>query len=183
MSKHKSVDPTRINIATDPHTQRMRGVATHGHVPFDVPYMSLVDETLYVGGCAKGLFLPTNIEHVVSLYPWEKYTVKHELVTELSVRMYDDLAGPNREQVEAIARLVNVCRKSGPTLVHCQAGLNRSNLVAATALILDGVSPVTAVRTLRKARSRAILCNPVFLDWLSTYSELSPREFFDATTA
>ena len=74
---------------------------------------------------------------MVSLYPWEGYTLRHEIDSQLVVEMYDSL-DQGFDQVDAIARWVNECRKSGPVLVHCQAGLNRSGLVVARALVLAG---------------------------------------------
>lgn len=157
-----SVDPTRINIQVDPTEKRMRGVAYHGNTPFDVPYISELAEGLWQGGCETGLVLPKFIHHVVSLYPWERYIVKHELTSEVYVRLYDNLEGVALEQIEALARWINVCRQTGTVLVHCQAGLNRSSLVAATALILDGMSVDEAVALVREKRSPACLCNPSF---------------------
>lgn len=156
-----SADPTAILLAIDPLAHRMSGTAHHGNTPFDVPFISQIDDTLYVGGCTTGLVLPPVIEHVVSLYPWEQYDQQHEIKSMLAVVMYDAL-GQSTEQVLAIARWVNSCRADGPTLVHCQAGLNRSNLVAATALILDGMEPAAAIALLREKRSPAVLCNPAF---------------------
>lgn len=156
-----SEDPTKIDIRFDPREQRMNGIAHHGHTPFDVPFISEINETLWVGGCTDGLILPETIDHVVSLYPWEQYSPSRDLKSMLSVRMYDSL-DQSTEQVKAIAAWVNACRAEGPTLVHCQAGLNRSNLVAATALILDGMAPADAIALLREKRSPAVLCNPAF---------------------
>lgn len=159
-------DPTAFEIEFDPRVSRMRGTAIHGDTPFDVPFISQVTEDLWQGGCKNGLVLPSHIAHVVSLYPWERYTNDHTLKSMLSVRMYDSLDGPDPEQVISIATWVNVCRKTGPTLVHCQAGLNRSGMVTAVALILDGYDVTDAIALLRKQRSPAVLCNPVFEDWL-----------------
>jgi hypothetical protein len=157
----ESSDPTRIDIEFDPREQRMNGIAHHGRTPFDVPYISQIDETLWVGGCTDGLNLPLDIAHVVSLYPWESYAYHDHVRTLLQVYMYDSL-DQSMEQVGATAAWVNACRKDGATLVHCQAGLNRSNLVAATALILDGLAPADAIALLREKRSPAVLCNPAF---------------------
>lgn len=164
-----SVDPTRIDIEFDPTQQRMRGIAYHGHTPFDVPFISQIDETLWQGGCEHGLVLPAQIRHLVSLYPWEQYKVLHELDSQVTVRLYDDLSGPNRDQMITLATWINVCRKTGPTLVHCQAGLNRSGLLAGLALVLDGATPEEAIERLRKGRSPAVLCNPVFEKWLREF--------------
>lgn len=161
-----SVDPTRIDIRFDPTTQRMRGVAYHGNTPFDVPFISEIVPGFYQGGCETGLILPTFIEHVVSLYQWERYTRNHEVKTFHEVEMYDSSTGPIRENILELATLVNECRQDGPTLVHCQAGLNRSGLVAGTALVLGGMSPQEAIATLRSSRSPAVLCNRTFEQWL-----------------
>lgn len=132
-------DPTAFDINFDPTVQRMRGVAIHGNVPFDVPFMSEVADNLWVGGCENGLELPGFIDHVVSLYRWERYTQRRALTSFCEVTMFDSDEQPiDDAQIMALAAWVNVCRTTGPTLVHCQAGLNRSNLVAATALVLDG---------------------------------------------
>lgn len=163
------VDPTAIDIATDPTTRRMKGVAFHGNTPFDVPFISEVGDNLWQGGCETGLLLPGNIRHVVSLYPWERYRIKKNrniILSELYVEMFDS-EDQGVEQVEAIARWVNECRQSGPVLVHCQAGLNRSSLVAARALFLSGsggcmLDGDEIVAHLRAARSPAALCNPAF---------------------
>lgn len=161
-------DPTAIPLEVDPLHQRMRGVAVHGRTPFDVPFISRITDDLWTGGCESGLVLPKHIEHVVSLYPWESYEVRHEVRSFLTVRMYDDLAGPALGEIDAIAAWVNACRSTGVTLVHCQAGLNRSALIAARALMLDGRSAAEAIALLRDQRSPAVLCNPSFERFLLT---------------
>jgi hypothetical protein len=160
-------DPTAIPMHVDPTVQRMSGRAYHGNTPFDVPYVSHVMGNLWQGGCADGLQLPLNIKHLVSLYPWEQYSVAHELASVLTVRMYDSTDGllPS-EQLHAIAAWVVACTHDGPTLVHCQAGLNRSSLVAGLALIKTGMAPAQAIALLRAQRSPACLCNPAFANWL-----------------
>lgn len=157
-----SVDPTRIDINTDPTTRRMKGVALHGNTPFDVPFITQVADNLWQGGCAEGLILPRFIKHVVSLYPWERYTYRHDLDTELYVRMYDS-TDQGVDQIDDLALWVNACRETGNVLLHCQAGLNRSSLVAARAIHLDtGMEGAVLVDHLRSLRSPAALCNPAF---------------------
>jgi protein-tyrosine phosphatase len=158
-------DPTRIALSLDPREQRMNGIAYHGDTPFDVTYISQITDNLWTGGCTNGLVLPDVIVHLVSLYPWEQYTVEHDIRSVLSVVMYDS-EDQEFDQVDGIAAWVNVCRKDGPTLVHCQAGLNRSGLVAARALMLEGMSGADAVALLREKRSPAVLCNTSFEGWL-----------------
>lgn len=162
-----SLDPTRIHLTTDPLTRRMTGVAAHGLIPFSVPFMTEIAHNLWQGGCADGLVLPAEIKHVVSLYPWESYTAKHELTTAVHVRMLDGL-GEDMGLIDDLARWVRACRKSGPVLSHCQAGLNRSSLVTAKVLMLDGYTAAEAIRLIREKRSPACLCNPAFEAWLLT---------------
>jgi protein-tyrosine phosphatase len=160
-------DHTRIDITTDPTNRRMIGTTVHGNKSFNVPFMSEIAENLWQGGVTNGLKLPSFIKHLVSLYPWEGYEIEHELDSLLSVRMYDDIT-QSTEQVLDIASWINSCRNTGPVLVHCQAGLNRSSLVAGTALVMrDEVTGPEAVALLRKRRSPACLCNPAFETWLT----------------
>lgn len=157
------VDPTRIDIKYDPFTQRMTGVAAHGDTPFDVPFISQIDGNLYQGGCFRGLVLPPIFKHVISLYQWERYTIKHDLDSMLTVKMYDSTDGVDLEQLAALAQWVDTCTKTGPTLVHCQAGLNRSSLVAGATLVSRGThTGLSALVHLRSVRSPAALCNPTF---------------------
>ena len=163
-----SIDPSRIDIAFDPQRQRMVGVSAHGLLPFDVPFVSEIADNLWLGGCEDGLVLPRFIGHLVSLYPWEQYTVKHELDSRLEIRMYDQ-TDQAMDQVDAIAAWVNTCRQTAPTLVHCQAGLNRSSLVIARALILSGMPSAAAIALIREKRSPVCLSNPSFERWLRQF--------------
>lgn len=157
-------DPTAIPIDFDPREQRMRGIATHGRTPFDVPFISEITPTIWQGGCQDGLILPDFITHVVSLYPWEKYTINHD-ATRVEFQMYDSL-DQSYELVDAIARTVNTAAERGVVLVHCQAGLNRSSLIACRALMLQGMTAADAISLVRQKRSPACLCNPAFESFL-----------------
>jgi protein-tyrosine phosphatase len=158
-------DPTRIDVSTDPLTRVMSGVTMHGLIPFSVPFISEIAPDLWQGGCKDGLVLPRHICHAVSLYPWESYTLRHELATSVTVRMTDGLE-EDLCLIADLARWVNACRKSGPVLVNCQAGLNRSSLVVASALMAEGMAAGDAIALIREKRSPACLCNPAFEAWL-----------------
>jgi len=158
-------DPTKIDIDFDPVHKRMTGVSAYGLIPFDVPIISQIEGNLWQGGCEDGLVLPSFVKHLVSLYPWEKYTIEHELTSSLEVAMYDS-EDQAFDQVDAIAEWVRGCLADGPTLVNCQAGLNRSGLIAARVLVLNGMNAAEAIETIRTKRSKACLCNPSFETWL-----------------
>lgn len=162
-------DPTAIPIEFDPTRQRMVGTAVHGNTPFDVPYVTPITDDLWTGGCTNGLILPPEVDHVVSLYPWESYRSTRRLKSTMAVKLYDADDEPDRNLIYGLAEWVNACRRDGVTLVHCQAGLNRSALVAGLALVLSGDAAVggDAIAMLRDARSPAVLCNPAFTRWLS----------------
>jgi protein-tyrosine phosphatase len=159
-------DHTKVAVAVDPLHRRISGTTVHGDLVFDAPYMSEVADNLWQGGCAEGLVLPPFIDHLLSLYPWEAYEVTHDLTSFREVRMYDDVNQALEETVPELATWVNQCRQTGPTLVHCQAGLNRSGVVVAFALMLDGMSADEAIARVRERRSPAALCNPQFERWL-----------------
>lgn len=163
--KVSKLDPTRIQMDTDPVNRRLKGVAVHGNTPFDVPFISQIEGNLWQGGCEGGMILPDFFDHLISLYPWELYTVEHSISTMLSVRMYDS-SNQLFGQVDDIARWVVSRVKEGPTLVHCQAGLNRSSLVAGRALTMMGYTGPQAIKLLRDQRSPACLCNKSFEEWL-----------------
>ena len=129
------VDPTRIELQTnvkrdkDPMIQRMSGIARAGNTPFDVPFISHIHGNLYQGGCSEDelhLQLPHFFKHLISMYPWERYKVERgQLDTELYFKMYDDELNPvNDIEARMVAKVVYESMQKGPTLIHCQAGLN-----------------------------------------------------------
>jgi hypothetical protein len=53
-------------------------------------------------------------------------------------------------------------------LIRCQAGLNRSGLLTALVLMLDGWEASDAIRLIRQRRAEVALFNTDFVDWLLT---------------
>ena len=103
----------------------------------------------------------------MSLYPWGRWKIADSRkVVRTEVEMYDAEGEPDRDQILELAQLVLDSCADGPTLVHGQAGLNRSSLVAGAALILDGMSPSEAIQLIRTRRSPACLCNKSFEKFL-----------------
>jgi hypothetical protein len=132
---------------------------------FNAPLISHVEGNLYVGGCIDRVRLDHDFMHVISLYKWERYELG-PTTKRVEVEMYDASDLPDAEQIDQLAEHVVECVAEGKTLVHCQAGLNRSNLIAASALVKMGRSPEAAIALLRDKRSPVVLCNQAFEAWL-----------------
>lgn len=155
-------------------SHHIEGIAVMGNTPFTCPIISHVEGHLWQGGyletSAKSTPLP-GFEYVLSLYPWRRYdTVAYRR----EERLYDHGDVPDQALLEELADWVNEKRLIGPTLVHCQAGLNRSALVTALALVraklpLTAKTPSDAIALLRDQRSPAVLCNSAFERWLLAY--------------
>lgn len=162
------VDPTYNPVArtrrNDPRDARVIGFTNHGGFNIDCPYITEVGPNFWQGGCDRNLVLPEFITSVLSLYPWQRYKINHEV--NLREVLQHDAEDDDPFQVVELAEWVRVEREKGPTLVHCQAGLNRSGRVAAVVLMLDGLTADEAIGTLRDKRSPAVLCNPAFERWL-----------------
>lgn len=147
----------------DWRTHWVDGEAAMGNTPFLMPIITHVRENLWQGGFVPNIDLGDDFAYVISLYPWEKWPTNGE---RLEYKLYDshdvDTGG-----VYDIAAVINERLDTGkPVLVHCQAGLNRSALVTATALMQRGMSADAAIKLLREKRSPAVLCNPTFEAWL-----------------
>lgn len=133
---------------------------------FRAPLISHIEDNLYVGGCIDGVRLDDDFQTVFSLYKWERYALGPD-TARVEVTMYDSSDIPDPVQLHEIAdSVVAELGRGGKVLVHCQAGLNRSNLIAALALIKRGRSPQDAIDFLRERRSPVVLCNQSFETWL-----------------
>lgn len=135
---------------------------------FSVPLLSHIEGNLWQGGCEPDMELPHDFAYVVSLYPWGKYRLGPNTHRD-EIQMLDAGEMPDLHQLFSIAEKVNEYRAKGKTLVHCQAGLNRSGLVAGLALVLDGMQPKVAIDLLREKRCDMVLCNETFRNWLLNF--------------
>lgn len=161
----KGVPDDFLSQMADLTTHHINGVARMGNIPFACPLITQVEGNLWQGGVPP-IEVPPYFQFVLSLYPWEKYKVP-ETTTIRREFLYDSDEVPFI--VPELARWVNEKRKIGPTLVHCQAGLNRSALVVAVALVLEGMSPTEAIMLLRERRSPAVLCNQTFETYVKNF--------------
>jgi protein-tyrosine phosphatase len=140
----------------------MRGREAEGAL--DGHDVSHIEGNLWVGSCPASR-LPDFFAYVLNLYQSEPYdTHPNTVVRTQPMDDSNELLDP--EVLEDLADWVNEKRALGPTLVHCQAGLNRSALIAALALIRSGMAPRDAIALLRHKRSADVLFNNAFERWL-----------------
>lgn len=94
-------------------------------------------------------------------------------VDELRVSLLDTEQLPlNPSQIIGAARWAyGHWKADGEVLVRCQAGLNRSGLVTACVLVMDGWTAVQAIKHLRRMRSHHVLFNKSFVKWLVAHEK------------
>jgi protein-tyrosine phosphatase len=148
----------------DFESHKIEGFAREGGKNFRVSLYSHIVGNLWTGGCPNPE-APQEFQFIVCLYPWEPYGIHdHQVMT--TAKLFDAPGIPCERLLYMLAAHVNECMKIGKTLVHCQAGLNRSGLIAGLALITQGMKPDEAIALLREKRCDAVLCNRVFENWL-----------------
>lgn len=148
-------------LKADTQGQPITGYLADGRY-IDIPLISHVKDNLYVGGCIQGVDVGDFFSHVFSLYKWEQYAMSVDTKYQ-EWTMYDSHNGLDIETVEEAAALVQTALDAGGNvLVHCQAGINRSNLVAATVLMNQGLTAQEAIDLLREQRSPLVLANKTF---------------------
>jgi protein-tyrosine phosphatase len=150
----------------DLNSHHIEGYARMGNNAwFHVELISHITGNLWTGGCNDGVRLPDDFKYVISLYPWERYVLGPD-TQRFEFGLDDDSTVPDPNELDRIATLALRFIERGRTLVHCQAGLNRSGLIAGLALVMSGMKSADAIDLLRRKRSPAVLCNQVFADWL-----------------
>lgn len=148
----------------DFESHRIEGFTREGGHKFSVPLFTQVEENLWMGGCPKPEGAP-QFNTIICLYPWENYKVYPGQV-HTRVFMLDGQDVPDGQLLGQLADAAVHGSSIGPTLIHCQAGLNRSGLVMASALLMLGRSPAAAIAELREKRCDAVLCNKAFEAYL-----------------
>lgn len=154
----------RPGTVTDPLNHWVNGSAIHGG-QFAMPIITHVRDNFYQGGFVEGIDLGDTFDTIVSLYPWEKYPANGKTY---QYEMYDG-GEVDADTIERAAAMALAALDRGEkVLVHCQAGLNRSGVVAARVLMRQGMSADEAITLLRK-RSNQVLCNTFFERWLRQF--------------
>lgn len=144
----------------DTQSEHVEGLGEY----IELSLFSRIGHNIWMGGCPVDK-IPGDTEFIVSLYPWTEYTVP-EGVTIIRAWLQDTHEMPDERLLVALARWVSDVRKIGQVVVHCQAGLNRSGLIVALAMMVDGASAEVAIAHLRTARHEMVLCNSTFEEWL-----------------
>lgn len=158
------MDETVDSELADLNSHTIEGIARHSGRYFSVPLFSQVADNLWMGGCPRAA--APRFDTIVDLYCGERYPIRP---TQIHVRcaMLDSRDLPSPSLLDAVVEIIGVGVERGPTLVHCQAGLNRSGLLTALALIkLADMTPADAIAHLRESRRDAVLCNDVFERYL-----------------
>ena len=146
-------------------TARMRVRLRDGEI--EMPVFSQISEYIWQAGCPQnGILLPGRFAHVVNLAGVLSYRETHVLKTSTVVDMADS-ADQSLSIVDPLARLVADLAAAGDDVaVHCMAGLNRSGVVVARALMHRGLAADEAIETVRARRHPKALYNQHFTDWL-----------------
>lgn len=140
-------------------THHIEGITREGNLVFSCPLFSQISENLWMGGCPRGD--APQFDTIIDLYDREPYHV-HPNQVRVSCRMLDSHELPEPALLNQLVLTMPMAVDRGPTLVHCQAGWNRSGLLTALYLIANGATPKDAIELLRKRRSPAVLCNKAF---------------------
>lgn len=105
---------------------------------------------------------PAEFDAVITMYAWARPVDWG--VTELRWHIYDsDEEFPRDDLADVVEWGWRRWKAGKRVLCRCQAGLNRSSLVAAGILIRDGKTTAEAIDTIRSGRSYRCLFNKSFV--------------------
>lgn len=141
-----------------------------------VPLISHVTDNLYVGGHSSFVDLGDFFSDVFSLYVFEGAYKTAESTNHASVRMFDSPTEDTSLVDNLVEQVVEALDRGGNVLVHCQAGINRSNLTAALVLRKwKGLTSEQAIAMLREKRSPLVLANKGFERYLLALDNPEPH--------
>lgn len=154
-------------LEADLVSQPITGFLASDNRPIHLPLISHITDNLYVGGHSKWADLGDFFSHVFSLYAFEPPYVTHESTHHASVRMFDSPTEDTSLVEKMVDEIVEALKEGGNVLVHCQAGINRSNLTAALVLRKwKGLTSAEAIDMLREKRGPIVLANSGFERYL-----------------
>ena len=154
-------------------------------IGWDFPLWSEILPGLWLGGTDDDDTIETGVDTykprmitkddfdtVVTLYSWAQPV--DWLVEEVRYGFYDSEIGHiDFSAVERASDFAYQAWKSGKrVLIRCQAGINRSSLVMAHVLMKDKYTAREAIDLMREKRSKAVLLNRHFVDYLVMSDEV-----------
>lgn len=138
----------------------------------DHPLLSHIQQNLYVGmspyyypeyGVAADAHRDFNTIFNFFYFPRYSYSLAHDKQEMVCYRCFDTHgheAGISAQDVRKYGQWIKRALDFGkPVLVHCQMGINRSNLFAAAALCESGMAVKDAIKLLCEKRSPYVLLN------------------------
>ena len=155
------------------------------NIGWDFPLWSEILPGLWLGGTDDDDTIETGVntykprmitkddfDTVVTLYSWAQPV--DWLVEEVRYGFYDsEISHIDFAAVERAADFAYQAWKSGKrVLIRCQAGINRSGLVMAHVLMKDKYKAREAIDLMREKRSKAVLLNRHFVDYLVMSDEV-----------
>ena len=154
-------------------------------IGWDFPLWSEILPGLWLGGTDDNDTIETGVDTykprmitnddfdtVITLYSWAQPV--DWLVEEVRYGFYDsEISHIDFAAVERAADFAYQAWKSGKrVLIRCQAGINRSSLVMAHVLMKDKYKAREAIDLMREKRSKAVLLNRHFVDYLVMSDEV-----------
>ena len=154
-------------------------------IGWDFPLWSEILPGLWLGGTDDNDTIETGVDTykprmitkddfdtVITLYSWAQPV--DWLVEEVRYGFYDsEISHIDFSAVERAADFAYQAWKSGKrVLIRCQAGINRSSLVMAHVLMKDRYTAREAIDLMREKRSKAVLLNKHFVDYLVMSDEV-----------
>jgi protein tyrosine phosphatase len=113
---------------------------------------------VYLGGIQSDY---SQFDYVICCTPDARHFDRTAQITHY-VPFNDCATLPSEGFISEVVDLITRCNSAGRTLVHCSAGVNRSAMMVALAMVQSGYQPQEAINHLRETRSCSVLCNPVF---------------------
>jgi hypothetical protein len=142
------------------------------------PLWSEILPDLWMGGTADNdvtslgtnepAITPADFDTVVTLYAWAGPVDWYVKEVRLGFFDHSEVDLDEHDLAHAVRAAYRDWKRGKRVLVRCQAGWNRSGLIMALVLMLDGQSPDEAIDLLRTRRSPFALCNSDFVSWLHT---------------
>lgn len=148
----------------------------------DTDLYSEILEGLYMGGTANEdiICYPKSVGIIGEKSEFDSvatlYASAHPVTWGISERRFgfpdSALDEKNLPEIHAIAEWVySEWKRQRRVLVRCQAGWNRSGIVVALTLMLDGYRADDAIDLIRARRSPNALCNKDFVAYLNSLCE------------